>query len=316
VLSTRLGSALAFHADHMPLLHADRPPAEGRRAALFRESTGAMLQRWALGLAWAVKPPQHKALPALTRLWLTDLMAPDYALPDPEADLHDGLTGIVHDLSVPTLIAASERGLYPFAHIGPLKWWSPAERALLFFNEFHISKRMRGYIRSGRYRVTFDRDFEAVIKACAAPRQGKLRVTWITPAIMRAYAAAFDAGIAHCFEVCNETGELVGGGYGLAIGGVFIIESQFSRDASASKVGFSTLNYHLLKWDFAFSDNKRMTPTVRDLGFRDVPRAEFLGLLTAAVKRPGKPGRWQIEADATTVAAWTPESSPVDINQA
>jgi leucyl/phenylalanyl-tRNA--protein transferase len=110
-------------------------------------------------------------LPALARLLLTDLMVPDHALPDPEADLHDGLTGIVHDLSVPTLIAASERGLYRFAHAGPLKWWSPALRALLFFNELYISKRMRGYIRSGRYRVSFDRDFEGVIKACAAPRQ-------------------------------------------------------------------------------------------------------------------------------------------------
>lgn len=292
---------MAFHADRLPF-----PTQADRRAALFRETPRQTLERWLMGAAWAVKPPRHALLPALGKLWLSDLMAPDAALPDPEADLGDGLAGIVHDLSVPTIVAASERGLYPFAHCGPIKWWSPAQRALLYFNEFHISKRMRGYIRSGRYRVTFDRDIEAVIKACAAPRPGKLHVTWITPDIMRAYADAFDAGLVHCFEVKDEAGELVGGGYGVALGGTFIIESQFSRDPSASKVGFSTLNYHLAQWGFAFADNKRMTPTVRDLGFRDVPRAQFLKELEAAVRMPGKAGHWSVEADAATVAAWQP----------
>lgn len=312
---------MAFHADRLPYALPQAGPA-GRRAALFRETTLETVERVALGAAWALKPPRHKMLPALTRLWLTDLMAPDHALPDPEADLHDGLTGIVHDLSVPTLVAASERGLYPFAHVGPIKWWSPAQRALLFFDEFHISKRMRGYLRSRRYHVSFDRDVEGVIKACAARRPGKLHVTWITPKIMRAYAEAFDAGLVHSFEVYNEANELVGGGYGVALGGTFIIESQFSRDASASKVGFSTLNFHLVKWGFAFSDNKRMTPAVADMGFRAVPRAEFLARLAQAVRLPGKPGRWQIEAEPATVAEWRPGKAdgsapkPVPINQA
>jgi leucyl/phenylalanyl-tRNA--protein transferase len=92
------------------------------------------------------------------------------------------------------------------------------------------------------------------------------------PKIMHAYAEAFDAGLVHCIEVYNEANELVGDGYGVALDGVFIIESQFSRDASASKVGFSMLNWHLSNWGYAFSDNKRMTPAVADMGFRDVPR--------------------------------------------
>ena len=91
-------------------------------------------------------------------------------------------------------------------------------------------------------------------------------------------------------------------------GGVFVIESQFSRDASASKVGFTTLNYHLAQWGFAFADNKRMTDPARDFGFVDVPRAEYLKRLAEAVKLPGKPGRWQVEADPVAVAAWQPKS--------
>lgn len=294
---------MAYHADHLTLSAPTETPA-GRRAALFHEMPLETVERWALGTAWAFKPPRHKALPALARLWLSDLMAPDYALPDPETDLHDGLAGIVHDLSVPTLIAASERGLYPFAHFGPLKWWSPAQRSLLSFDQFHMSKRLRSYLRSGRYRVTFDRDFDAVIKACAERRQGKLHLTWITPRIMRAYSAMFDAGHAHSFEVCNEQGQLVGGGYGVTVGGVFITESQFSRDSNASKVGYTILNWHLAHWGYAFNDNKRMTPAIREMGFRDVPRAEFLVRLADALRLPGKPGRWQIEGDPAVIAAW------------
>jgi leucyl/phenylalanyl-tRNA--protein transferase len=292
---------MAFETQRISL-----PTTASDRERLFRESPRDMLERWALGFVWAVKPPRHKTLLPLARLWLRDVMAPDHALPDPEADLSDGLCGIVHDLSVPTIVAASKRGLYPFAHVGPQKWWSPAQRALLFFNEFHISKRMRGYIRRGRFRVTFDRDFDGVIKACAGRRAGKWHLTWITPMIMRAYADAFDAGIAHSIEVWNEANELVGGGYGVAVGGMFVTESQFSRESNASKVGYTVLNWHLARWGYAFNDGKRMTPTFCEMGFREIPRGEFLARLSDAVRLPGKNGRWQVEADLATIATWNP----------
>lgn len=279
-----------------------------RRSALFREDLRSRLARYALGSVWALKPPRHRALPDLTKLWLTDVMAADHALPDPETEMFDGLAGIVHDLSVPTLRAASERGLFPFAHIAPLKWWSPAQRCVLFFPEFHISKRMRTYIRKSRHRVTFDSDFEGVIKACAGQRPGKMNLTWITPRIMHAYADAFDAGLAHSFEVWNETGELAGGGYGLSVGGAFIIESQFARESNASKTGFSLLCWHLMKWGYLFADNKRMTPAVQEMGFRDLPRGEFLALMAKTAAMPGHPGPWRVETDLATVAEWQPGS--------
>jgi leucyl/phenylalanyl-tRNA--protein transferase len=123
---------------------------------------------------------------------------------------------------------------------------------------------------------------------------------------MHVYAQAYDAGAAHSFEVWNENGVLVGGGYGLAIGGAFVTESQFSHEPNTSKIGLTVLNWHLARWGFAFNDGKLMTPTCHDMGFRDNARTEFLNLLAKAGRKPGRPGRWQVEGDVATVADWKP----------
>jgi leucyl/phenylalanyl-tRNA--protein transferase len=107
--------------------------------------------------------------------------------------------------------------------------------------------------------------------------------------------------------VWNQDGELVGGSFGLAIGRVFFGESQFSGEAHTSKIAMAALTWHLAKWGFAFSDGKWKTPTLCDMGFRCIPRAEFLARLAVTVHEPGRPGRWRTEADLPTVAAWTPE---------
>ena len=269
-----------------------------------------MLERWALGLAWAVSPRRVSGLPNLARLCFREMLAPDHALPDPERSYANplGLAGIVHGFTMPTLLAAYRRGLYPFAHIAPLKWWSPPTRSLLFFDELHIAKRLRRQIRQGHYTVTFDRDFDGVIAGCAGRRAGRWHLTWITPQIMHAYAELFDAGHAHSFEVWNANGDLAGGGYGVAIGGMFVTESQFSHEPNTSKIGFTVLNWHLAHWGFAFNDGKLMTPTCHDMGFREIPRSEFLMRLAQAERRPGKSERWQVEADLPTVADWRPQA--------
>lgn len=291
-------------------LQLDLPAVRGsvgaRRAALFRETPAETLRRLALGCVWAVKPERIAGLPALGKLWLGDLMMPPDGLPDPAQalDAPAGLCGIVHDLSVPTLVAAYKRGLYPFAHVAPLKWWSPPQRCILFFEEMHLSKRLRAHLRQGRYRVTFDRDFDGVMKACAAPRQGKWQLTWITPKIMRAYAALHDAGFAHSFEVWNAQGELAGGGYGVAVGNTFTIESRFVVESNTSKIGLAMLNWHLAQWGFTFIDNKGPTQNVIEMGFRTVPRREFCALLAGAAHQPTKVGRWQVETDLKNVGDW------------
>jgi leucyl/phenylalanyl-tRNA--protein transferase len=298
---------VAYHADHATF---SAPSGAGgdRRSALFRESFVDMAERWVLGLAWAALPSRVRGLPNLVGLCAREFLAPDFALPDPERALDQppGLAGIVHDFTMPTLLAAYRRGLYPFAHVGPLKWWSPPRRSLLFFEALHIAKRLRRQMRQDYYTVTFDRDFEGVISGCAAHRADRWHLTWITPKIMHAYAELFDAGHVHSFEVWNERGELAGGGYGVAVGGAFVTESQFSREPNTSKIGFTVLNWHLARWGFAFNDGKLRTPTCRDMGFHEVPRAEFLTRLAQAEHQAGKSGRWQVEADLATVAEWQP----------
>jgi leucyl/phenylalanyl-tRNA--protein transferase len=300
---------MAFETERLSLTAAPSGRAS-RRAALFRESPVATLERWALGYAWGLAPKRIGGVPNLAKLCFEEFLAPDYALPDPAQALDKpaGLAGIAHDFSTATLLAAFRRGLYPLAHVAPMKWWSPPQRSLLFFDELHIAKRLRRQMRQGRYSVTFDRDFDAVIAACAQ-RTSRWHLTWITPKVMRAYAELFDAGYAHSFEVWNEGGTLVGGGYGVGVGAAFATESQFSREPNTSKIGFTVLNRHLAQWGYAFNDGKIMTPTCRDMGFREIPRGEFLAQLAQAERRPGRPGRWQVEMDVTAVADWQPRAA-------
>lgn len=286
-----------------------------RRAALFHETPLETMERWALGTAWALKPNRIGGLPTLARMWLADLMAPSRELPDPETTAAQpaGLCGMVHDLSVPTLLEAYARGLYSFSHFGPSKWYSPPERCVLFFDEIHIGKNLRRLIRQGRYQITFDRDFEAVIKACAGRRDGKWHVTWITPRVMRAFAHLYDAGDVHSFEVWNDKGALVGGGYGVAIGRTFFTESQFSLEPNTSKIGFTVLNWHLAQWGFALNDGKLPTPTLLDMGFRTISRRAFLGHLARNNGQAPKSGRWHVEAAPATIGSWQPKPRAVDV---
>ena len=298
---------MAFHAESLGI------SAGGESPLRFHEVAAAKIERWVLGIAWAMTPSRITGVPNVLRLCAREWLAPDYALPDPEQAfaVPPGLAGIAHDLSVGTLERAYRLGLYPLAHIGPVKWWSPPQRSLLFFDELHIAKRLRRQMRQGRYRVTFDRDFVGVLRGCAGTRAGRWHLTWITPRIMRAYTEAFEAGLAHSFEVWNENGELAGGGYGIATGGAFSTESQFSREPNTSKIGFTVLNWHLQHWGFSFNDGKLLTPTTRDMGFREMPRGEYLTRLAAAGRTTGPSGRWSMQADLATIADWQPGRSRV-----
>ena len=302
---------MAFETDRLHGAHAlpdNAAEIAARRKKLFRETPFEAARRIALGVAWPLMPPRVAGVPPLLKMWLKSLGAQRDLLPDPTAalDVPSGLAGIARDLSPPTLAAAYWRGLYPGGHTAPTKWISPAERCVLFFPEFHISKRSRSRLRQARYRVTFDRDFEGVIKSCAEPRPSYWPVTWIRPQIMRAFAELFDAGYAHSFEVWNADGELAGGGYGVAIGPVFVIESQFSREDNTSKIGFSLLVWHLARWGFELADNKDPTKNVLDMGFRVIPRSEYLARLDAAPRESLRRGRWQVETDLKTLGDWTP----------
>jgi leucyl/phenylalanyl-tRNA--protein transferase len=278
-------------------------PRWTRRAKLFRETFAEKCRRVALGTAWSLKPKRIAQLLPLARLFVMQLLEPDASLPDVRTMPDAGeLVGIADDLEVETLLNAYAAGLFPRSHFGPQKWLSPRERCVLFFPDFHMSKRLKRLMRQGRYTVTFDRDFEGVIKACAGKRAGHWTLTWITPRIMHAYATLYDAEYAHSFEVWNEEGSLVGGGYGVAIGRAFFTESQFSLEPNTSKLGFSILNWHLARWGYRLNDGKWATPTIVDMGFHMVPREDFRELVAASVGQGGRPRRWTVEASPEIVA--------------
>lgn len=273
-----------------------------RRAALFRETPTAALRRWVLGIAWVLRPKRIANLVPIARVSLNHPFQPSRNLPATDTLSDDAeIVGLATDLSPDVLMEAYARGLFPHGHLSPPKWMCPAERAVVRPRDFHISSRLRGIMRKNRYRITFDTDFEGVITACAEPRRGWLSLTWITPRIMAAYAKLFDEGHVHSFEVWNSDGELAGGGYGVAVGRVFVIESQFFRESNASKIGFAVLAWHLAKWGFVLMDNKWLTSATERAGFRDIPREDYLAKLPERWDQPIHPGRWHVEADSKTV---------------
>lgn len=290
-----------------PSIAPDMPDAAARRAALFHESPRDIAERIALGLVWAMVPKRIGRLPNMARVWLRDTFLGSGSLPDPRMAGPGGIAGIARGLSVETLLSAYKRTLYPWGHVGPFKWLSTDERCVLFFNELHIAKRLRRQMRQNEYRVTFDADFEGVVSACAERRPGRFHLTWLRPKLMRAYADLYDAGHAHSFEVWNKDGALAGGGYGVAVNGVFFTESQFSRESNTSKMGFTLFNWHLAKWGFALNDGKDPTPTINEMNFRMIPRSQLQAMLDRGNMETCRVGRWHCETDLKSIAEWQPE---------
>jgi leucyl/phenylalanyl-tRNA--protein transferase len=229
-------------------------------------------------------------------------------LPVEKAFKHpDGLLSIGGPLSTSRLIYAYYNGIYPWCHISPIKWWAPRERMVLFLNETHLAKNLRKLIRRRTYRVTFDLAFREVIQACAEVRPKKLPLTWISPQIIEAYIRLHLAGYAHSVEVWDANDNLVGGLYGVAIGGIFYSESQFTRKTGASKVGDATLNCHLQKWGFELNDSKRYSEFLAATGSRFIKRAEFMRHLNKLRDRPNRQHPWVVD-ESLDVASWNPEA--------
>jgi leucyl/phenylalanyl-tRNA--protein transferase len=200
------------------------------------------------------------------REWFPPL---DQALDEPE-----GLLAAGGDLSPPRLLAAYRRGIFPWYSAGqPVLWWSPDPREVLLPAEFRRSRSLGKTLRNRGFEVTFDRDFAAVVDACAARREHSAG-TWITPEMRAAYCDLHDRGRAHSIEVRLD-GALVGGLYGVLMGQVFFGESMFSRERDASKVALAHLVERALVAGLQLIDCQLPTPHLRSLGSRPMPRPEF-----------------------------------------
>lgn len=270
------------------------------------------VRRLVLASVWSLKPPRLWGVPNVLWIVMRDAInagAVRKRLPDPETALSrpDGLVGVCPDLRVETLVNGYKAGLFQLCHVRPYKWWAPSTRMVLRLSDFHMEKNLRRRLRSGKYKVTFDRAFEDVMRGCAEPRPGKFTLTWITENIIDAYAALHAAGYAHSVEVWDEEGNLAGGIFGIAIGEVFFTESQFARQRDASKVGFATLSCHLQRWGFAFNDGKYHSGHLAQAGFQLMPRSQFNALLARHCGAVGKVGPWTVD-ESLDVGNWNPKA--------
>ncbi|TIH08160.1 leucyl/phenylalanyl-tRNA--protein transferase [Pseudomonas leptonychotis] len=199
----------------------------------------------------------------------------------------NGLLAAGGDLRPERLIQAYRHGCFPWFQDGqPILWWSPDPRTVLLPDALHISRSLAKVLRQGRYQVTFDQAFSAVICACAAPRSYATE-TWITSPMQEAYLALHERGVAHSVEVWRDN-ELVGGLYGLAMGQLFFGESMFSRADNASKVGFVTLIERLRAWGFVLIDCQMPTEHLLSLGAQTISRAEFSRYLSIHLDQPSQ----------------------------
>jgi leucyl/phenylalanyl-tRNA--protein transferase len=191
-----------------------------------------------------------------------------------------GLVAVGGDLSVSRLLLAYRSGIFPWT-INPITWWSPDPRGVFELDGFHVPRSLRPLIRRGVFEITRDRAFRAVMEGCA-DRRGKFEGTWISRPFIEAYTALHEAGHAHSVE-CWRDGQLAGGIYGVAVGGLFAGESMFHRVSGASKVALHHLVEHLRARQFSLFDIQMLTPVTRQLGALEIPRSEYLRRLARAV---------------------------------
>lgn len=208
----------------------------------------------------------------------------------------EGLLAVGGDLRPERLLEAYRHGIFPwYEEDQPILWWSPDPRAVLFPDKLHVPRSLDKTIRRGHFTLTLDTCFRAVMMECAGPRtQYPEGGTWIIPAMIEAYTKLHELGHAHSIETWQE-GKLVGGLYGVAIGGAFFGESMFSRTTDASKVALVSLVRQLQAWNFKIFDCQQASPHVMRLGAEEIPRRVFLEHLNAALTLPDRRGCWQFD---------------------
>jgi leucyl/phenylalanyl-tRNA--protein transferase len=199
--------------------------------------------------------------------------------PDVEKADDDGLLAVGGDLSPERLLLAYKNGIFPwFNEDSMILWWSPDPRMVLFPRKIKISKSMAQVIKSNKFRITWNTQFEEVVNACSAIKRKGQAGTWITPEMKSAYLKLHQMGIAKSIEVW-ENDNLVGGLYGIDLGNVFCGESMFSRKSNASKFAFISLAKELQQKEYKLIDCQVHTAHLESLGAEEIPRKQFIKIL-------------------------------------
>jgi leucyl/phenylalanyl-tRNA--protein transferase len=201
-----------------------------------------------------------------------------FQFPDP-CKSEDDIVSIGGNLSPGILLSAYEQGIFPwYGPDDPIIWQSPDPRCVIFPDKLYISSSMKKILKNGTFNITFDSDFEGVIKGCAKKIRPRQNGTWITNDIIEAFTELHRLGWAHSAEAW-QNGELVGGCYGLLLGRAFCGESMFADVANASKAAFLSFAELLFDHKVAFIDCQVPTNHLISLGGEELSRREFLALL-------------------------------------
>lgn len=199
------------------------------------------------------------------------------------------------------MLRAYRAGLFPMAEgrrAEKLFWLDPEWRGVMPLDGFHLPRRLMRTVLSGPFEVTADKDFPATIAGCAAPAPGR-EDSWINPEIERLFTTLFEMGFAHSVETWLD-GELVGGLYGVSIGGAFFGESMFSRATDASKVALVHLVARLKLGGFTLLDTQFITEHLRQFGTIEIPREAYKAQLAAAIDQPSD---WESAPDPARLEA-------------
>jgi leucyl/phenylalanyl-tRNA--protein transferase len=180
------------------------------------------------------------------------------------------------------LVRAYREGIFPMAmEDGDIGWFSPDPRGVLPIDTFRVPQRLARVVRQRRFDIGIDRDFSEVMRACAERRD---EGTWISEEILESYLALHRLGLAHSVEI-RQDGRLVGGLYGVHLGGAFFGESMFHRVTDASKIALVALVDRLARGGFSLLDIQWVTPHLRQFGAIEIPRKEYLASLRRALKK-------------------------------
>jgi len=202
----------------------------------------------------------------------------ELTFPHPNSASSEGIVAWGGDLNPTRLMLAYRNGIFPWYSQGePILWWSPNPRFIMELDDFKLRKSLKKSMKKFTYK--FDTAFEEVIRECAnINRKEQCGETWIDEDMIEAYTNLFGMGFAHCIETYYE-GKLVGGLYGVVVGGVFCGESMFSKMSDASKSAYAILVEHLKKSNFDFIDCQVYTEHLKSLGAKEVSREYFLDRL-------------------------------------
>ncbi len=226
------------------------------------------------------------------------LLGKNLKFPDPkDADQH-GLLAVGGDLSLERLLLAYKKGIFPWYSEGePILWFSPDPRLIFSPKNFKPSKSLQKLLKSRKFNVKVDNNFEEVIHKCAKVKRKFQSGTWITQDMQDAYIKLHNLGFAHSFETYLQ-GELVGGLYGVSLGGAFFGESMFYSETDASKVAFSYLVDFCIDVDFDFIDSQVSNEHMLNMGGVEIPRAEFLKVLEKSLEKETIKGKWKLSVNA------------------